>query len=150
MRGPAWVLVPLHHALFGTEREDVQPAAPFRVRHRQLISVRNLRHRMRAPSDLLAERRPASGALSHTSPRCPTRRHQTCLRRQALQESPPRTQPAPPRGNRVFYTCQGRFEALSGPEVLVSFGIGPLSKHPSFPRKRESSPPPAHFQWLAE
>src|SRR5207248_4159548 len=34
--------------------------------------------------------------------------------------------------------------------VGVSFGIGPLSKHPSFPRKRESSPSAAHFQWLAE
>src|SRR5208337_435286 len=28
--------------------------------------------------------------------------------------------------------------------------MGSLSKHSSFPRKRESSPSAAHFQWLAE
>jgi hypothetical protein len=36
------------------------------------------------------------------------------------------------------------------PAVLVSFGMGCLSKHSSFPRKRESSPSAPHFQWLAE
>ena len=33
---------------------------------------------------------------------------------------------------------------------MVSFGIASLSKQPSFPRKRESSPSAAHFQWLAD
>jgi hypothetical protein len=34
--------------------------------------------------------------------------------------------------------------------VLVSFGMESTSKHWSFPRKRESTPSAAHFQWLAE
>src|SRR5437016_2016973 len=34
--------------------------------------------------------------------------------------------------------------------MVESFGIGSLSEHRSFPRKRESSPSAAHFQWLAE
>src|SRR5439155_13501550 len=34
--------------------------------------------------------------------------------------------------------------------IVVSIGIASLSKHRSFPRKRESSPSAAHFQWLAD
>jgi hypothetical protein len=33
---------------------------------------------------------------------------------------------------------------------VVSFGIGSLLIHQSFPRRRESSPSAAYFQWLAE
>src|SRR5208282_3985664 len=34
--------------------------------------------------------------------------------------------------------------------VVVSFGMGSPSKHWSFPRRRESTPSAAHFQWLAQ
>src|SRR5208283_1023756 len=34
--------------------------------------------------------------------------------------------------------------------VVVSFGMGSPSKHWSFPRRRESTPSAAHFQWLTQ
>ena len=49
-----------------------------------------------------------------------------------------------------FYTTRGEPTRPQRQGMVVSFGIGSPSKHRSFPRKRESSPSAAHFQWLAE
>ena len=59
-----------------------------------------------------------------------------------------------PPGNRIFSltpAIAGLGNPVATPKrVVVSFGVGSLSKHRSFPRRRESSSSMAHFQWLAE
>jgi hypothetical protein len=44
----------------------------------------------------------------------------------------------------------GSKQKVADNEVLVSFGMGSLSKRRSFPRKRESSPSTGHFRKFAE
>jgi hypothetical protein len=55
------------------------------------------------------------------------------------------------RGERLWYVCPTGSKLLN-PDcwVLVSFGMGSLSKRWSFPRKRESRPSTAYFRRFAE
>jgi hypothetical protein len=51
---------------------------------------------------------------------------------------------------RISRGPRGGISSETNCRVVVSFGMGSLSKRRSFPRKRESSPSTAHFRRFAE